>query len=227
MEALEGLSKALETKINLLRFTQEDVPKTLKKAHLPSMERLRNVLKDKVEEVHELKVKVIEKGANADEIRKENEEIETNIDAIETTVSELDAAIKQAKQLDMRNAREEEEHLATQMRKQRHEDEMKFEEAKLQQKLQYEKKLDEGRTKQGQTGNTKLPKLVITKFNGTHTDWFRFWNQFETEIEKADIPKITKFSYMKELLDPKIRTSDDGLPFTAEGYERAKNILKL
>ena len=28
----------------------------------------------------------------------------------------------------------------------------------------------------------KLPKLVIGKFDGTHLDWFRFWNQFETQI---------------------------------------------
>ena len=27
----------------------------------------------------------------------------------------------------------------------------------------------------------KLPKLFITKFNGTHLNWFRFWNQFEKE----------------------------------------------
>ena len=25
----------------------------------------------------------------------------------------------------------------------------------------------------------KLTKLVITRFNGTHMNWFRFWNQFE------------------------------------------------
>ena len=31
--------------------------------------------------------------------------------------------------------------------------------------------------------NTKLLKLVITKFNGTHIDWLRFWNQFEAEID--------------------------------------------
>ena len=26
----------------------------------------------------------------------------------------------------------------------------------------------------------KLRKLVITKFDGTHFDWFRFWNQFKS-----------------------------------------------
>ena len=31
--------------------------------------------------------------------------------------------------------------------------------------------------------NTKLPKPVITKFNGTHVDWLRFWNQFEAAID--------------------------------------------
>ena len=34
-------------------------------------------------------------------------------------------------------------------------------------------------------------------------------------------------AFLKELLEPKVRASVDGLPFTAEGYERAKNILKL
>ena len=29
--------------------------------------------------------------------------------------------------------------------------------------------------------SVKLPKLKITKFEGTTTDWFRFWNQFKTE----------------------------------------------
>ena len=26
--------------------------------------------------------------------------------------------------------------------------------------------------------NVKLAKLIITKFEGTHIDWFRFWNQY-------------------------------------------------
>ena len=36
---------------------------------------------------------------------------------------------------------------------------------------------------------------------------------------------MTKFAYLKELVDPKVRAEIDGLPFTTEGYERAKNIL--
>ena len=36
---------------------------------------------------------------------------------------------------------------------------------------------------------------------------------------------MTKFSYLKELLIPKVRISIDGLPFSPEGYARTKNIF--
>lgn len=67
---------------------------------------------------------------------------------------------------------------------------------------------------------------MITKFQGTHLDWQRFWGQFEAEIDKSDIGPVAKFSYLKELLVPRVRTTIDGLPFTSEGYTRAKNIQK-
>ena len=51
-------------------------------------------------------------------------------------------------------------------------------------------------------------------------------NTFEAEIDSTDLPAVSKFGFLKELLEPKIRTDIDGLPFTTEGYERAKNIPK-
>ena len=74
--------------------------------------------------------------------------------------------------------------------------------------------------------NVTLQKLQITKFDGTHADWLRFWNQFEAEIHAAEIPAVTQFSYLRELVMPKVRITIQGLPFTTEGYERARNILK-
>ena len=73
---------------------------------------------------------------------------------------------------------------------------------------------------------TKLPKLTITKFNGSYANWMPFWNEHEAEIDSTDINPVTKFAYLKELVEPKVRADIDGLPFTTEGYERAKNILK-
>ena len=36
---------------------------------------------------------------------------------------------------------------------------------------------------------------------------------------------ITKFSYLKEFVELKVRKKVDGLPFTPEGYNRVKSIL--
>lgn len=67
---------------------------------------------------------------------------------------------------------------------------MRFEEEKYKKKIQLGKKLEENLkgTTSHKAANTKLPKLVITKFSGTHVDWLRFWNQFEAEIDTAQIP---------------------------------------
>ena len=37
---------------------------------------------------------------------------------------------------------------------------------------------------------------------------------------------VTKFSCLKEFVVPKVRKIIDGLPFTPEGYEKGKSILK-
>ena len=68
--------------------------------------------------------------------------------------------------------------------------------------------------------NVKFSKLKIKTFEGTALDWFRFWNQFETEIDQVQVSPISKFSYVKELLVSKVRLLIDGLPFTSEGHVR-------
>jgi len=71
----------------------------------------------------------------------------------------------------------------------------------------------------------KLPKFQIARFNGTYGDWPRFWNQFVEIIDKATMPGVTKFAYLKSFLDQKVKHSVQGLPFSNEGYNRAKSIL--
>lgn len=67
-------------------------------------------------------------------------------------------------------------------------------------KKAFEKKLDEDKSKSVKKSGAKLPKLPISKFQGTHLDWLWFWNHFKTEIDKAAITQVAKFSYLKELL---------------------------
>ena len=53
-----------------------------------------------------------------------------------------------------------------------------------------------------------------------------FWSKFEAEIDSTILPVVTKFAYLKELVESKVTAEIDGLPLNSEGYERAKNILK-
>ena len=39
--------------------------------------------------------------------------------------------------------------------------------------------------------NIKLPKLIITKFEGT-LDWFRFWNQYESDTDRSELHPVSK-----------------------------------
>ena len=68
---------------------------------------------------------------------------------------------------------------------------------------------------------SKLPELVITKF-----DRSRFWAQFSGAIDKTIVAPITKFTYLRELVDTKVGRTIEALPFTTEGYNRAKSILQ-
>ena len=104
------------------------------------------------------------------------------------------------------------------------EQEKQLEEMRMETRKHFEKKEE----KKEEDPKAKLPKLVISKFEGTALDWLRFWNQFETEIDQQDhISSVTKYSYLKEFLLPHVRKLVDSLPFTSAGYSRAKAFLLL
>ena len=42
--------------------------------------------------------------------------------------------------------------------------------------------------------NVKLPKLIITNFEGTYIGWFPFWNQYESEIDTSELHPMGKFN---------------------------------
>ena len=93
--------------------------------------------------------------------------------------------------------------------------------------LKFQKALEANRQSEAKasSSSTKLPKLSITKFDGKYENWLPFWNKFKAGIDSTDLSPVPKFAYLKELVEPKIRTNIDGLPLTTEGYSRAKAIL--
>ena len=103
----------------------------------------------------------------------------------------------------------------------RYEEEKKIKEMKLHLQGKNEKKTSD---KEISSTNVKLPKLVITKFEGTHLHWMCFQSQYDTDVDKSNPSVVGKFSDLKELLNLRVRALIDGL-FNTETYERAKNIL--
>ncbi|CAB4010863.1 Pol poly [Paramuricea clavata] len=89
--------------------------------------------------------------------------------------------------------------------------------------MQFEKKLLEQKLE----ATLKEKKIADkTRFNGKPHDWVRFKGQFEAMVDSQSVPSITKFSHLKELVEPSIRTAIDCLPFTNEGYTLAFKYLE-
>ena len=63
----ERLSKAMDAKLEILKITMGRLVTTIEKKNITSADRLRNTLKKKVDEVHNLKINVQENSFEAEE----------------------------------------------------------------------------------------------------------------------------------------------------------------
>ena len=191
------------------------------KTHLQRFEK-------KIEETRELKYKVqeqmTENQKSEEEVTQWSAGLEEGIAKTVTTSEVIKRAVAKFKDEAENYTRylqdkEEEKRMQQRLEEERRIQEMKTEMKKL-------KKTEKRRGSREDDIRVKIPKLVITQFEGINLAWFRFWYQYETQIDKSSLSPIFKLSYLKELLAPKARVLTDGLPFTTEGYERAKVILK-
>ena len=231
--SMEELTKEAEAKLQMLLYTNGKTRGIVEKGNLGAVARHRDNLQALVKEVDALKLRVeqtmFEAGKSAEDVGSWSSSIEEPIAEADEEVSRLEKwLVETNEEIEHRKQKDEEERKAR-----AREEELKFEREQMEMKLEFERQLEETKAKQqpvektNQTEQrtTKLPKLQITKFNGTYEAWLPFWNKFQAEIDKANLASVTKFAYLKELVDPKVRAEIDGLPFTTEGYERAKNIL--
>jgi len=54
----------------------------------------------------------------------------------------------------------------------------------------------------------------------------QFWQQFEACVDKQEMPAVTKFNYLLGLLKGDARNLLEGLPVTAENYDKGKDLLQ-
>ena len=76
------------------------------------------------------------------------------------------------------------------------------------------------------TVEAKLPKLELPKFDGDILNWTPFWEQFEAVVDNGDLPEITKFLYLRSLLEGEAKAPIQGLSLKAENYRTACELLK-
>ncbi|CAB3983668.1 Pol poly [Paramuricea clavata] len=158
------------------------------------------------------------------EITTWNTEIDNKLAESDKVVEELRTWLDQRRKEKDNVAREEQIQFETMLFKTRMEFETKLASAKVETLTINKEGNLQGESQQSTLA--KLPKLVISKFGGDFQDWQRFWGQFTETVDKTNMPAITKFTYLCELLDPNIKHVIDSLPFTTKGYNRAKSILK-
>ena len=215
----------LDTKVKFLYFklnqTHDEI---VEKQERQSLERHQSSITSIVSAVDTLKSAVEEKkftkAESEDAIKTWSGEIEKHLEKADQATTRVRSAIQA---IDM----EEQEKKAFENHKQQ----MEFEQEILEQKAEFEKNREQKaatqETEECKTSSAaKLPKLSITKFNGRIEEWLLFWGKFTSETDSTNLAPLTKFGYLKELLERHVSKDIDGLPFTAEGYENAKAILE-
>ena len=80
--------------------------------------------------------------------------------------------------------------------------------------------------KAARTTQAKLPKLTITSFKGTASDWVRFENMFLTQVDCKPITDEEKFGYLLEMVSGKVRDKISNLKPGSVGYKTAWDRLK-
>ena len=215
----------LDTKVKIFYFKLHQTDEIVEKRERQSLERHQSSIASIVSVVDTLKSAVEEKkftkGESEDTIKTWSGGIEQHFEKADQATKRVQSAIQA---IDM----EEQEKRAFESHKQQ----MEFEREILEQKAKFEKdreqqKLTTQTTEECKLSSAaKLPKLSISKFNGKTEEWLPFWGKFTSEIDSSNLAPLTKFGYLKELLEKHVRKDIDGLPFTDEGYANAKAILE-
>ena len=221
---MEEKQKELETELQLLALTRSKTAAIVDKGNLDKILRHKEILKKIVNDIEDLKVDIekakLEAGEIVENVQKWGATIEQRTDEADLEISDLTRGLEEAATRAEDYKREKEKTLLDRQR----EEELEFEKLKLEQKAKIQQTA-QAAAKPASKSNVKMPKLIITKYDGTYEKWLSFWNKFEAEIDSSDLPAVTKFAHLKELLESNVCESIDGLPFTSEGYQRAKNIL--
>ena len=71
-----------------------------------------------------------------------------------------------------------------------------------------------------------LPKLHLPIFEGSVLRWPEFWDIIDVSVHRQNIPKVSKFSYLKGALRGAASVAISGISVTEDNYDTAVTLLK-
>ena len=189
----------------MLYFKLNKSHEIIEKQDRQALDRHRTAITSVVTDVESLKTTIEEKkftkGESEDDITTWSQKIEEHLAKADEITRRVQNEIKA---IDI----EEEEKQAIE----KHKMKMAFERELLEEKEKFEKDREEQQaaaqtSKQLKLSSAaKLPKL--TKFNGKKQEWLPCWGKFTSEIDSTNLAPLTKFGYLKELLEKHVKTDN-------------------
>ena len=80
---------------------------------------------------------------------------------------------------------------------------------------------------QSATKSTRLPKLILKKFNGETYQWQSFWDSFSSSVDTNEsLSDVEKFNYLRNLCEQGAASTIAGLALTDANYKVAVDLLK-
>ena len=82
---------------------------------------------------------------------------------------------------------------------------------------------------QSATKSTRLPKLVLKKFNGEAYQWQSFWDSFSSSVDTNEsLSDVEKFNYLRSLCEQGAASTIAGLALvlTDANYKVAVDLLR-
>ena len=236
----QRLEKDIDKEINKLKYFLEETDELIHIGDYTEMEiagkraeKIIAKLSDLVSQTEELK---IDRGVSSRSVRHWKKDVRSKYAALvedkeklarslRNKQDELNEESERRKEDLKREQQREEERRLTELRERQQEYERQCLQEKLEAELDMAKRKLE-MEKNARSTSAKLPKLKITPFKGTPTDWVRFENMFVTQVHDKPISEEEKFGYLLEMVSPKVREKVANLKPGPMGYKIAWERLK-
>ena len=225
-EAMERLEKNVDTEVSKLKYYMEPADELIENNDCLEMEiavKQRTQIIDKITGLtSQLEGMKLDFAVSARDVRQWKKDKKNGFSPFiqeKDKLSEILSTRQRERndEIERKNceAKQEREEHATRERQQQ---EKKFWEEKFEAELRMAEKKPEMETAAKAT-HAKPPKLRITPFKGTSSDWVRFENMFITQVHSQPVSDEEKFGYLLEMVGPKVRERISNLKPSALGYK--------